>query len=373
MVYIHLGRHPEPGIHLGGGLVHHLLHPPAPRLVEGTHRSLHIGPVGHHVGRPVGRHPSDRHDGGQLRIGIRGGNVVEQPHQLGPCPHRVLDPLPKGGMPSDAVHTETELVARRHVFSFPETERSRLQHGFHVLSDERHDTVSVERTLLHHQRGPARIQLLARLEESEHRTAEEVAVTVEYLQRPEQNGRVHVVSAGVHHPLVNRREFGPGRLRNGQRIHVGPQHERLLFAPRTRFRPLDAGEDARSRHAAVFDSLVLQRLGDDLRRAVFLERKFRVLMQIPAPHHHMQELSERLVDDRLFLPVCHISAGLPDPNCKTLYPTNIPRTASAQEPETSPATFSPLPTTTRRRRRSYPTFLGSKRPASRTSIPRRRA
>lgn len=142
-------------------------------------------------------------------------------------------------MSTDTIHTKTEFVARGHVFSPPETERSRLEHGFHVLSDERRDAVSVERTFPHHQRSPTGVQLLARLEKSEHRSAEEVAVTVEDFQRPEQDGRMHVMAAGVHHPLMDRSEFEPGRLRNRKRIHIGPQHERIPLAADARLRPLD--------------------------------------------------------------------------------------------------------------------------------------
>ena len=53
--------------------------------------------------------------------------------------------------------------------------------------------------------------------------------------------------------------------------------------------------------------VVLERLGHDLRCSVLLERELRVLVQAPAPHHDMEELPERLVDDCLFLPVIHIS------------------------------------------------------------------
>ncbi len=244
---------------------------------------------------------------GSLRRRIRGRYIVEQPDEFGRRPHRVLYPLPESGMSTDTIHAKTEFVARGHVFSPPETERSRLEHGFHVLSDERRDAVSVERTFPHHQRSPAGVQLLARLEKSEHRSAEEVAVTVEDFQRPEQDGRMHVMAAGVHHPLMDRSEFESGRLRNRKRIHIGPQHERIPLAADARLRPLDTGEDTRPRHTAVFDTLVLERLGHDLRCSVLLERELRVLVQAPAPHHDMEELPERLVDDCLFLPVIHIS------------------------------------------------------------------
>lgn len=121
--------------------------------------------------------------------------------------------------------------------------------------------------------APPGFRLLARLEKSEHRSAEEVAVTVEDFQRPEQDGRMHVMAAGVHHPLMDRSEFEPGRLRNRKRIHIGPQHERIPLAADARLRPLDTGEDTRPRHTAVFDTLVLERLGHDLRCSVLLERE----------------------------------------------------------------------------------------------------
>ena len=149
-----------------------------------------------------------------------------------------------------------------------------------VLAHDGRHLVVVEGVFGQYQRGAPGVALLARLEESQQRPGE-VGFGGQVAEHAVEHGGVHVVAAGVHHPLPLRgaRQIGP--LRDGQRVDVGAQHHGPTVA-RSRAAPHDAGQYARAGDRAVLDAQCGELLGDEVGGAVLLEREFGVGVQVAA-------------------------------------------------------------------------------------------
>ena len=115
----------------------------------------------------------------------------------------------------------------------------------------------------------------------------------EHLGRAEQDRRVAVVAAGVHHAdflaaILGRRrglERQVDLLRHRQCVHVGAQRDRRARA----CRPSACRPRRCARCPCALRCPCLRNcFGDDLRRADFAVAEFRVLVEIPAPGDHLR-------------------------------------------------------------------------------------
>lgn len=153
------------------------------------------------------------------------------------------------GVASCAVYGEAQFVARSHVFARAESEGAHFERRFDVLAYHGPHVVVGERLFGQHQRRASGVALLARLEEPEKRPFE-VARTIELLQGTHQHGRVDVVAAGVHHPVVERAPRHVGLFVDRQRVNVGAQDDRTTKIAAA----FDACQDARACDGAVGDA-----------------------------------------------------------------------------------------------------------------------
>src|SRR5207248_1639576 len=133
---------------------------------------------------------------------------------------------------------------------------------------------------------------LSRLED-EIDSAIEVSGLREIVRRAQQNGRVPVVSAGVHPPIMARAMRELVFFVERQRIHVGAQTDRAVAGPR-----LESAHEARRRDAARdLDAEGFQALGNEIRGALLLEAEFRMGMEVPAPLRQLVLLRDNLGND----------------------------------------------------------------------------
>ncbi len=151
---------------------------------------------------------------------------------------------------------------------------------------------ALEEPLLHHPPGAA-APLLRRLEDEMHR-AGEFSRRGEVARGAEQHRRVSVVTAGVH---LSRRDglVGPlGKLRHGERVHVGAQPDAARAVA-----DLQRAHDAGFAEAAMhLDLGFLQEARDDIAGALFLEAELRMRMQIAAQLAQEGQIGEDRVRNR---------------------------------------------------------------------------
>ena len=179
-------------------------------------------------------------------------------------------------MSAPSAEREAEFVVGGHVFSGAESEGAHGKIGLHVLPDDGLHPIAAERILGQHERRPARVALLARLEKPEQRALEIPLAQV--AQHAVEHGGVQVVAAGVHHARV----FGAPRqsraLLDGQRVDVGAQDD----GPGPVAPPLDAGQDAGAGYRVPGDAGFGQCAADGFGRAALLEREFGAAVQFAA-------------------------------------------------------------------------------------------
>ena len=143
-----------------------------------------------------------------------------------------------------------------------------------VRAEDRLHRESLEQAVLDHF-ARAAAAFLGWLEDEVDR-AVEVAVARQVLRGGEQHGRVAVVTAGVHPAGVLARVGEAVVLGHRQRIDVGAQAD----GPR-RVAVADDADHAGLAEAAVHrDAPALERPGDQVRGALFLEAQFRVGMDV---------------------------------------------------------------------------------------------
>jgi hypothetical protein len=154
--------------------------------------------------------------------------------------------------------------------------------GPDMKAEDRADLWVIQDSFFYHKRRAA---LLARvgafgggLEDELDVALEAVLERVEDVGRPEDDGGVHVVTAGVHNSRRERLEGNVGHLLDRQGVELGPDGER-----RARLGSAEKGDDPRLGDAGliVYANLI-QHIGDTLGRANFLEGKLRVHMQVTA-------------------------------------------------------------------------------------------
>ena len=173
---------------------------------------------------------------------------------------------------------QAQLVAGGHVLAGAESEAADLDLRLDMLAQDGQDVVPGEGLLGEHERRPAGVALLARLEEPEDRAAE-VGCSGEPLQHAVEYGGVDVVSAGVHDARVARAPRQTGLLVDGQGVDVGAQHHGPPVGCRT---SRDAGQDAGCGDGAVFDAQLREPGGDECRGLMLPEREFGMGMQVAA-------------------------------------------------------------------------------------------
>ena len=164
-----------------------------------------------------------------------------------------------------------------------------------MQAEDRIDVRVFERALLDHRlrtTTAVRRTFLRRLEDELHCARERRFHADEYFGRAHQNRDMIVMPAGVHHadrlPAIGaayrRLEWQIDLLRHRQRIHVRAQCD-----DRSR---LAAAQDANHTMAANFcchlESERPQMRGNERRRAHFLTRQFRMLMNVPPPRYHLR-------------------------------------------------------------------------------------
>ena len=106
----------------------------------------------------------------------------------------------------------------------------------------------------------------------------------ERLRGAEQHRRVPVVAAGVHAPRMTRLVGHAGRFVDVQRIEVGTQADRALARAMAQH-----ADDAGLGEAGVhLEAQACQLVGDERGGGAFLERGFRVRVQVVAPVAHFR-------------------------------------------------------------------------------------
>ncbi len=136
---------------------------------------------------------------------------------------------------------------------------------------------AVKQPVFHHHAGTGKT-FFARLEH-QHGGAVEVARFREVARGANQHGGVAVVAATVHEALLARLPGEVVVLGQRQGIHVGTQAD----GP-TAVAPLQATDDAGTGQTAIdLQAVAAECLGDDRRRTEFLERQFRMGVQVMAP------------------------------------------------------------------------------------------
>ena len=128
-----------------------------------------------------------------------------------------------------------------------------------------------------HHRQRAAVGFLRRLEEQLHAAMQPVAHTAEHFRRAQQDCRVRVMAAGVHHPRMFRAERTAFRLVERQCVHIRAQRHNAAgqFA-------LDQSDDPRA-FRRVRNTQLVKRLHDYLLRLEFRKTALRNPVQ-PAAH-----------------------------------------------------------------------------------------
>ena len=216
----------------------------------------------------VGLDAADREDA------LRQVEGQQSADEFGGGGYGVAQLIAQCGVAPCAVYGEAQFVARSHVFARAESEGAHFERRFDVLAYHGPHVVVGERLFGQHQRRASGVALLARLEESEKRPLE-VARTIELLQDTHQHGRVDVVAAGVHHPVVERAPRHVGLFADRQRVDVGAQDDRTTKIAAA----FDACQDARAGDGAVGDAQPVERAGDEVVRPGLAEREFGTAVQ----------------------------------------------------------------------------------------------
>ena len=215
------GLHAVPGVDVRGDDLDAAVDDAAFAFVERAQRPLHVDLVGHDVRRASGLHAADREHA--LFVVER----HEPRHELRGSRHRILELRAHGPVTARPVHREAQFVACGHVFPGPEPEGPDLQLGFDVLADDGPHVVALERLFGQHQRGSARVALLARLEQQFDGGigVDELGLAgLEQASRTKQRRRVHIVTASVHAAVGGCKGLA-GFLGNGQGVHVATKHD----------------------------------------------------------------------------------------------------------------------------------------------------
>jgi hypothetical protein len=157
----------------------------------------------------------------------------------------------------------------------PERPDAARRRGHHVLAE--HDVGSrepVDEVVVDHRPRPRR-GLLGRLEHGQQRPVPGVARRGETRRRAREPGDVHVVAAGVHHPVGLAGVVEPGLLVHRERVHVGAQeHRRALAVP-------EHADDAGLPHPRRdLEAGRLQARGGDTGRPLLLHRQLGVPVHV---------------------------------------------------------------------------------------------
>ena len=175
---------------------------------------------------------------------------------------------------ADADQLDLEGIGRRGEGPFVDDHLPNLEATIHMTAENCRD--AVERSALQ-DRERALADFLGRLKHDQH-----VALCrrlCEQRRRPDRPGRVHVVSAGVHHARNGRRERQVRRLLNRQRVDVAANGNDRRAGTTSRH----AGDDAGlSNSPNVGNSERAKRRRQPVGRCRLLERQLRIGVDRPA-------------------------------------------------------------------------------------------
>jgi hypothetical protein len=144
------------------------------------------------------------------------------------------------------------------------------------------DLEAIEHPLANHHASTA-ASFLRRLEDQDS-TPRKTPRLCQVMCCSEKHGRMTVMAASVHATREPRRVWEACCLLQGQRIHVGPQPDRLPGTP-----TVDDTDDAGLRDSRVhfIDAELAEALNDEVGSLVAVERQLWVLVQVPAPCSHL--------------------------------------------------------------------------------------
>jgi hypothetical protein len=192
--------------------------------------------------------------------------------------HRVDGEVRHRAVPAAPAHRDADFVGRGHDRAGAHRELARRQARPVVQPVDLVHREALEEALLHHDIRAA-AAFLGRLE-NDVRRAVIVAGLGEIAGGAEQHGRMAVVAAGVHAPLVARAMRDVRRLVDRQAVHVGAQAD---GAAARRFAARDHADHTGLGDAAMhLDAQARELVRDDARGARLLEGELGMRMQIAA-------------------------------------------------------------------------------------------
>jgi hypothetical protein len=236
---------------------------------------------------------TDRHDRRLDRIDDAADDLLHRDDERARDEDRVDGEVRRGAVTAFAVNRDLDRVAGRVHWPLAETDDARCVQRREMQAVRALDAVLAQNSGFDH-RARATQTFFGGLK-AEHDGAGNLGAALrQNFCGTEQHRDVTVVAARVHLAVVLRAVVGLIELENGQRVHVGAQHDRL-----PRLSALENAEHAGLRDAFVhLDAERAQTFGDDAGRAVFLEAQFRMRVQVAPGRDDFLEQRVRKLDRR---------------------------------------------------------------------------
>ena len=227
---------------------------------------------GHPVADDVLRRAALDHTECQHRAGkrrkIAGNDRLQRADHLRGADDGVRTALGIGAVARASMNRHQDGIGRCVERARSRFNRAQRQIRHHMQAVYAVDMRIFHRACLDH-RLRAAVGFLRRLEQELHRAAQLIAHAHEYLRRAQQDRRVRVVSAGMHHARMLRAEGTALRLLDGQRVHIRAQGDHLAGQ-----RALDQADHPCALRLIGHADLI-QRIHDDLLCLVFCKPALR--------------------------------------------------------------------------------------------------
>ncbi|MNJ25286.1 hypothetical protein D3C77_197280 [compost metagenome] len=258
----------------------------------GPHREPQGGGARHRIARLARQEGADGHDRAVRRRHVARHDALNR-HDDGCARHDGVDGLfGHAAMAALADDLDLPVVDRGHHLAGPEVEFARLEAGNVVHAEHGVDGKALEQTVADHCRT-ALHRLFAGLEDQPHGAVEALRFG-QVFGGAQQHGGMAVVAAQVPHARDARLVGQVVLFLDRQGVEVGPQADRRAALP-----DLERGDDAVLADAGLdlIGPQAAQRLGDVVRRAGLLHRKFRMAMHMLEPFGHLGAMLLQLLDD----------------------------------------------------------------------------
>ena len=277
-----VGDAPYFGFHVGLGF-----------FLEGARGAAQDDFFGNHVPGIARVHLGDGHHGGVERADRAAGDRLQCCDELRARNHRVAPQLGQGGMGAGAGQRDLEYIERCHDRAGADREFTRRYARHVVHAVDRFHREFVEQAFLDHHAAAAFV-FLRRLEDEMYR-AGEVLRFRQVFRRAQQHGRMPVMAAGMHLAGVFGLVIDLVLFLDIERIHIGAQTDGGAVA----FFAAQRADHAGTRKAAMhIDAEFMQPQCHVIRCLVFLERGFRMLVDMTPPRGHVVLEFGNTVDDR---------------------------------------------------------------------------